>query len=417
MKFYFDTNMARIDIPEEKMVIFYSSYLHNLLKVDTIAAAMFDYIISKGVGQEISCEEIAETISELEPSDVQEIFDELGVSGLFFNDLGAYHASYFKSNFQAGLEFGIKQVYCHLTYRCNLNCEYCYNKNKLNSTTEMNLAQWKQTIDVLKESSEPRIYFTGGEPTLYKDFDAVVDYVYEAGLKMELLTNGTMLHRINEETLKKLNAITVSLDNIGDAKTYRKNSEQYNVLDNILMVHNKNIKTTVRSVVSTDTIEETDEVRKYLSKYGINHINSIYIPNSPDEICKVPLEAAPESMDEYYSIQDIGRCSACFKVLAVDPSGNIYPCQSLMSDEFVLGNVKEKDWLNTVKNHSLTKYFLYRTVEQIDVCRDCEVRTVCGGGCPAISYHIYNSLEHRLDYFCDFLKRDSNYCIMKTECK
>ena len=39
---------------------------------------------------------------------------------------------------------------------------------------------------------------------------------------MELLTNGTMLHQISDKTLKKLSSITVSLDNIGDDKTYRK---------------------------------------------------------------------------------------------------------------------------------------------------------------------------------------------------
>lgn len=408
--------MAKLDISEEKMVIFYSSYLHHLLKVDKVAASVFDYIICKGNGQEISCEEVADAVSELEPNDIKEIFDELRKSGLFFNDLGAYHASHFKSNFQAGLKFNIKQVYCHLTYRCNLACEYCYNKSKLNSTVEMDVEQWKQVVDILKESSKPRIYFTGGEPTLYKDFDVIVNYVYEKGLQMELLTNGTMLHQINEETLKKLSAITVSLDNIGNAKTHRLNSEQYNVLDNILMVHNKGIKTTVHSVVSNDTIDEINEVKEYLSRYGINHICSIYIPNSTDEICKVPLEIAPETVDEPYSLQDVGRCSACFQILAINPFGNIYPCQSLMEDEFVLGNVNENGWLDTVRNHNLTKYFLYRTVEQIDVCRDCEVRTVCGGGCPAISYNIYNSLEHRLDYFCDFLKRDSNYCIINTKC-
>lgn len=213
-------------------------------------------------------------------------------------------------------------------------------------------------MDDLKESSNPRIYFTGGEPTLYRDFEAIVDYVYEMGLQMELLTNGTMLHQISEGSLKKLSAITVSLDNIGDAKTYRKNSERYNVLDNILMLHNKGIQINVRSVVSNDTIKEANEVKKYFSKYNINHIGSIYIPNTPDEICKVPLDIEPEIVDEHSGLQDIGRCGACFNVLAIDLSSKIYPCQSFMKDGFSLGNVKEKNWLNTVRNHNLTKYFL-----------------------------------------------------------
>ena len=34
----------------------------------------------------------------------------------------------------------------------------------------MKLEQWKQIVDDLKKRSHPRIYFTGGEPTLYKDF-------------------------------------------------------------------------------------------------------------------------------------------------------------------------------------------------------------------------------------------------------
>lgn len=415
MKFYFDHNITKIDVPEEEKIIFYSSYSHNLLKVNLLAASIFDYIIKKGPGQEISCEEAANTIPELDSSDIQEVFTSLSNSGLFFDTPGAYYASCFESQFQAELKFNIKQVYFHLTYHCNLACEYCYNKEKLNRTTQMSLEEWKQVIDDLKSISNPQIHLTGGEPTLYEDFDDIVDYIHASGLSIGLLTNGTMLHKIKEETLKKVDAITISLDSIGNAKTHRKNSQKYDILGNIFMVHDKGIKTTVRSVVSKDTEQEVRELKKHLSQYKINHISSIYIPNTPEEICNVPQNIDPDSFHESTNLLEVKRCGACFETLAIDPAGTVYPCQSLMKDDLVLGNVKESDWLTAVKNHNLTKYFLYRTIERIDGCRDCEMKTICGGGCPAIAYDIYHSLEHKLDYFCNFLKNESKCYIKHIE--
>lgn len=415
MKFYFDSNIDREELPKEQMILFYSSYTHGALKVDALAASIFEYIIAKGPGQDIKNEEIANAIPELEPSDVQEILEDLYDSHLFYPTISAFHADCFEARFQAELSFDPKQIYLHLTYHCNLACEYCYQKEKLNRNDEMSLGQWKQVIDDLKAISTPRIHLTGGEPTLYKDFDAIVDYIHAMGMEIELLTNGTTLHKIKKETLKKLYAVTISLDSIGNAKTHRVNSEKYNVLNNILMVNDMGLKTNVRSVISTDTVREVYEVKEYLAPYGIRHIIAIYIPNTPDEICNVPTNINSTGFNRNANLQDISRCSACFQVLSIDPAGLVFPCQSLMHDEFIIGNVKEHGWLSSIKNHNLTKYFLYRNVGRIDGCRDCEVKSICGGGCPAISYNLYHNLEHKLDYACEHLKNQSKFQLTHIE--
>ncbi len=415
MKFCFDKNMTKVkDDKGEEDLYYYSSYLHSALKVDSLAAAVFDYIIEHPE-KDISCQEVADAIPELNAGDVEEIFEELCNTGLFFDNIASFHAKCFESCFQAGLHFEPRQVYLHLTYRCNLACEYCYNKEKLNSGTELEIDEWKKVIDDLKSVSSPRIYLTGGEPTLYKDFESIVDYVYNAGLKIELLTNGTTLHLISKDTLEKLDTATISLDNIGDSKTHRRNSEKYKILDNILMLNSIGKKVNVRSVLSVDTYEEVNEVRQYMLEHNINHITALFVPNSIDEINKFPLNADADSFKSNTNLQDIRKCGACFQVLAIDPSGIVYPCQSLMKSEFALESIKNADWIKGVENNDLTKYFLYRTVERIDKCRDCEVKSICGGGCPAISYKLYNSLEHRLDYACDFLKAESIFHIKHVE--
>ena len=65
------------------------------------------------------------------------------------------------------------RYFLELTYRCNLNCPYCYvgcerNKNEL--TTK----EWKKVIDQLPFYSIATL--VGGEPLLRKDFIDILKY-------------------------------------------------------------------------------------------------------------------------------------------------------------------------------------------------------------------------------------------------
>jgi len=68
--------------------------------------------------------------------------------------------------------------------------------------------------------------------------------------------------------------------------------------------------------------------------------------------------------------------------MAVEPDGTVLPCQSYYEP---LGNMLTDKW-NTIWNHDLCKGIRERKYLD-DRCVSCQLKQVCGGGCPLAQKH------------------------------
>lgn len=82
-----------------------------------------------------------------------------------------------------------KTVQLFLTQRCNLNCEFCFRREKEFVIPDMSLKVAKKIILKYK-GTNTKISFTGGEPTLHPDFKKMLKYCDEVGIHSEIYTNG-----------------------------------------------------------------------------------------------------------------------------------------------------------------------------------------------------------------------------------
>lgn len=109
-------------------------------------------------------------------------------------------------------------VVWNITRRCNLRCAHCYSDStSARYPGELNLAQFRATIDDLAEYGVPGVLFSGGEPLIHPRFFEIAQYAKERGLRLTLSTNGTL---IDGEAAAKLAALNfayvgISLDGIG----------------------------------------------------------------------------------------------------------------------------------------------------------------------------------------------------------
>ena len=408
MKLYFDTNMRKINSSNENMVIYYSSFLHNSIEVNYDAAKVIDYIIKNGYGNELDIPNLLEELPDFDETDIKDTYDALVESDLFFNDSVKYRSRKFLYKlYDSESDFKLERVYIHLTYRCNLKCEYCYNKEKLNSMEHLEISEWEKVLNCLCDAGKPILTITGGEAILYPYFNQFIEMAHDLGFYIELLTNGTLLNTLDVKIIKQINLFIISMDSLEKADSQRFNSEKYNVLENILYIKGLCKETYVRSVWTSQNKKEVFELREYLKNQGIKHMISHFIPSKLSELPCCPDLCSLDNI-EGSDIEVISRCGACFRILAINPMGKIYPCQSLMHEEFLLSDISIQNWLEEVKKSDITRYFKYRSIEDIEGCKECSVKTVCGGGCKAISYNLYGDLEHKLDYLCEFFLRDSD---------
>lgn len=83
---------------------------------------------------------------------------------------------------------------CELTYRCNLQCPYCYNPLALREyRDELSMTQWFGVLQQAAELGVVQAHLSGGEPTLRRDLAAIIHAASKAGLYTNLITQGTFL--------------------------------------------------------------------------------------------------------------------------------------------------------------------------------------------------------------------------------
>ena len=287
------------------------------------------------------------------------------------------------------------RYFLELTYRCNLNCPYCYvgcERNKKELTTE----EWKKVIDQLPFYSIATL--VGGEPLIRKDFIDIFAYTSKKILnKVHVVSNGVL---INDEIIKafikyKLLLLSVSLDGYGE--THDKNRGKDGIFDKIisnlenLKAKKKNQMVDIKTIVLENNLDDLFKLYKLCEKMGFEFLSISFLRNnnwkqnsvlqesfipeftqnypiqkyfdmehfkevykeiegikgktklrfSPKfEYLENPLEAIERffNLTEEMPINEIYKsCTYPYNNMMINPEGFVYPCLSQK-----IGNVKEK---------------------------------------------------------------------------
>ena len=149
-----------------------------------------------------------------------------------------------------------------LTDKCNLRCTYCMPESGLNwlkNDMLLSTDELKRLLTVLREAGIEKIRFTGGEPTLRKDFESLVQFAFDelAFPKVSLTTNGTFSEAVREALIARpWHSINFSLDSL-DAATFQKITlrESFeSVYNNLMALINARMNVRV-NMVMLDSIE------------------------------------------------------------------------------------------------------------------------------------------------------------------
>ena len=111
-----------------------------------------------------------------------------------------------------------------LTHRCPLQCPYCSNPLELERVnTELNTEQWQDVMRQAAELGILQIHLSGGEPTVRRDLEDIVEVAAKVGLYTNLITAGVTLTRDRLKRLKELGLdhVQLSVQDVDDANAER----------------------------------------------------------------------------------------------------------------------------------------------------------------------------------------------------
>jgi MoaA/NifB/PqqE/SkfB family radical SAM enzyme len=98
--------------------------------------------------------------------------------------------------------------------RCNIDCGYCNEYDKVSAPVPTDVM--KARIDKLAALGTSVVAFSGGEPMLHPDLDALIRHIRGRGMLAGLITNGYFLvpKRIQELNAAGLDFLQISIDNV-----------------------------------------------------------------------------------------------------------------------------------------------------------------------------------------------------------
>jgi sulfatase maturation enzyme AslB (radical SAM superfamily) len=173
-----------------------------------------------------------------------------------------------------------------MTNKCNQDCYYCISAEfREKEKVQQHYTKYITLIDRLNTWREhtPNSYGSlhaitfpgGGEPTLLKGYEKVIEHAIDCGFFTSLTTNGTLLERLYEsvsaEKLKKMNWIGIDID-AADEETYERirRSKTKNMFDRVVKNATELIKTgaNVDFKLLADENNTSDEQIENMFKLG-----------------------------------------------------------------------------------------------------------------------------------------------------
>ncbi|MEU7589456.1 radical SAM protein [Micromonospora sp. NPDC049230] len=156
---------------------------------------------------------------------------------------------------------------------CNFSCEHCYLEQR--PFAGLPLPEKLRLLDMLRDMGVIWFEITGGEPLIDQDFVPAYEHAHAAGMMMEILTNGSRLHR--EELLDAFHRhpphkITVSVygasPETADALTQTRGAFK-SAYRGLQAAADAGLPLGVALIVTKHNVEELDEMRALVRDLGL----------------------------------------------------------------------------------------------------------------------------------------------------
>lgn len=315
----------------------------------------------------------------------------------------------------------LQSAYLHVTHRCNLHCIGCYSHvENRNARADLPLGDVRLLIDRLAAAGVQRLIISGGEPFLRADLPAVVEHAKTAGIAfVDVLTNGTA---VGDEALRRLapfvDRIAVSFDGVApDADARIRHAPLFDQLvDTVRRIREAGIAAHIIPTLHGGNAGDVEAYCALAESLGAT-VNFSLLSAPPTEEARevLPDEKALEALAR--AMLDAGRtrqvsiadtpvntgvattagCGAGCSLVSVSAEGEVYPCHMLHDPAFKVGSLLEgEECLHRRRKPA-------SPVSELPVCRECEIRYLCGGGCRARAFFATGDIRAR-DPYCTLMK-------------
>ena len=306
----------------------------------------------------------------------------------------------------------LRLLFWETTARCNLACAHCRRLDVGASADELTTEEARGMLDSAAALGRPIVVFSGGEPLLRDDWQAVAGHARSLALPTALATNGTMIDAALAGRIAStgFHRLAVSLDGAEAAThdVFRGTTGAFDrALAGIRHLRDAGATVQINTTIAAHNADRLDEVYALVESLGAAALHLfLLVPvgcglqigrthQLPPDRCEAvlqwivdrqgdgPLELKATCAPHYYRVAAqrglaIGHSRGCLGGIAVafvSHKGEVFPCGYL---PVRCGSVRRQSLAEIWRSSAV--FADLRDFERLKgKCGRCEFKAVCGG--------------------------------------
>lgn len=336
----------------------------------------------------------------------------------------------------------LKELFIHVTERCNLACRHCYYASSPKRTLDLPTSKLLDLVSELVDLGGKEISFSGGEPFLHPDFKTILRAAAPK-LHVKIATNGVLIDDDWAAFLAPLcPRIQISLDG-PDAHSHdaiRGRGAFAAALQAVERLQNAGLgdSLALAATMQDGNIGRLDEIIELARRLGVSHLRFLplrRVGRAEDNWGTIGAGTPDKAPEDLYDrvraaydprLKGLGiTCGVggfipdrptrsggdgiwcpMGNYLSIAADGGVHPCVLLMEDKFLLGNVHEQSLARIMRSSGMKDVcrLLAGRRKAIPKCARCDWRNFCQAGCIALAYGKQGTLL-KADRLCAFRKK------------
>ncbi len=314
--------------------------------------------------------------------------------------------------------YPLRSVHLNLTSACNLRCVYCYADDRENKPNHLTKLEHFDLLAELTQLGTTVVTLTGGEPTLHPEWLSIAHKAKKSGHSLMLLTNAAAIAPDEiAQAASLFDLIKVSIDGSTENVHDRLRGEG-SFSRAMAAVEALSAKGASVILSMTVTRQNIDDIPNAAARYGsmlsfaplFRAGRAKFRPDldiTGDEYYEALVNApGVNPMSTLCSVlasarkKPIRKCAIGDGEISIGSDGTVYPCHMLHYPQFAAGNVRDKPLADLLEAPSM-RLCKDLIVDNLEECRICEVRYLCGGACRARAFHATGCID-AADEFCSY---------------
>jgi radical SAM protein with 4Fe4S-binding SPASM domain len=329
----------------------------------------------------------------------------------------------------------VKRFGLEVTGRCNLHCRHCFNRSGGDVQQDLSLEVVERILGEAHALGAKYLRLSGGEPTMHRDFAAVVRAARKLAMTVSINSNGLYSEAVWGDVLEaQIDRFILSLDGLRVTNDAIRGAGVFDqVVETGRRLVGEGRGVTLGVHLCRTNYQDVEGLVELAARLGVSIKFSPVRPlgraqQMRDEILTPAqfyqvVRRVTELRCEYPSIKIVTDFDILEQAAASQPAdpkrsrclaghslnigfdGYVYPCAFLATPqhEFAAGHISEKSLADMYRNAPV--FHRFRTLGTSQRCQSCfAYRRSCVGGCPAMAYFSTGDLEsHDPTCFVDYV--------------